>query len=73
MRKASDSDAFNAWLEEDPARALLKERIRAIKQANIHDIKIDAESAVKERFLAQCKMLKPRHSRDIKRLISIIK
>ncbi len=73
VRKASDSDAFNAWLEEDPARALLKERIRAIKQANIHDIKIDAESAVKERFLAQCKMLKPRHSRDIKRLISIIK
>lgn len=73
VRKASDSDAFNAWLEEDPKRMLLKERIRAIKQANIHDIKIDAESAVKERFLSQCKMLKPRHSRDIKRLISIIK
>ncbi|QQR77471.1 MAG: toprim domain-containing protein [Candidatus Moraniibacteriota bacterium] len=73
VRKASDSDAFNAWLEEDPERALLKERIRAIKQANIHDIKIDAESAVKEQFLSQCKMLKPRHSRDIKRLISIIK
>lgn len=73
VRKASDSDAFNAWLEEDPERKLLKERVRAIKRANIHDIKIDAESAVKERFLAQCKMLKPRHSRDIKRLISIIK
>ena len=73
VRKASDSDAFKAWLEEDPKRILLKERIRAIKQANIHDIKIDAESAVKERFLSQCKMLKPRHSRDIKRLISIIK
>ena len=73
VRKASDGDAFNAWLEEDPKRMLLKERVRAIRQENIHDIKIDAEGAVKERFLAQCKMLKPRHSRDIKRLISIIK
>jgi len=73
VRKSSDGDAFSSWLEENPERTLLKERIRAIKQANICDIKIDVESAVKERFLSQCKMLKPRHSRDIKRLMSIIK
>lgn len=73
IRKASDSDLFTAWLEEDPRRSLLKERIRAIRQENIRDIKIGAGESVKERFMEKCTMLKPRHSRDIKRLMSIIK
>lgn len=73
VRKASDSEAFNAWLNGNNERMLLKERIRAIKQADIRDIRIDTDANIKERFLEHCKKLKSRHSRDIKRLISIIR
>ncbi len=73
VKKASDSEAFNAWLDGNPERMLLKERIRAIKQSDIRDIKIDNDANIKDRFLDHCKKLKSRHSRDIKRLISIIK
>jgi hypothetical protein len=58
IRKEADSESFVSWLEENPDRMLLKERIRAIKLENIRD---------------KNKTLKPRHQRDIKRLLSLIK
>jgi hypothetical protein len=71
--KESDSEAYHQWLIENPERQQLKERIRAIKQENIKDIKISSSAEITERFLGKHKMLKPRHSRDIGRLISLIK
>ncbi|MBL7143303.1 MAG: hypothetical protein ISS76_03640 [Phycisphaerae bacterium] len=71
--KEADSMAYHKWLMENPERRLLKERIRAIKQENIKDIKIHSPTKLTERFFGKHKMLKPRHSRDIGRLISLIK
>ena len=73
IRKASDSKAFEEWLEANPDRILLRERIRAIKQEAIEDVKIPEGAGVREKFLQQSGRLKPRHNRDIKRLMSLIK
>ena len=73
IRKESDGDQYKTWLEENPARKLLKERIVAIKEEQIEEIKIPQLGSIEEMFLDQHRMLKPRHQRDIKRLISIIK
>src|ERR1035437_2840761 len=73
IRKEADSKSFGSWLEENPDRALLKERIRAIKLERIEDINIASPEKIETRFLDKNKMLKPRHQRDIKRLLSLIK
>jgi len=73
IRKEADSDSFVSWLEENPDRALLKERIRAIKLEEIKEINIASSETIEERFLGKNKVLKPRHQRDVKRLLSLIK
>jgi DNA primase len=73
IRKEADSESFVSWLEENPDRMLLKERIRAIKLENIRDINIASHETIEQRFLDKNKTLKPRHQRDIKRLLSLIK
>lgn len=64
---------FKEYLEKDPERKLLMIRIKKIKEANIQDIIIPNEEEIAKRFLEERKYLKPRHSRDISRLFSIIK
>ena len=73
IKKEADNESYKGWLEENPERKLFKERIRAIKLENIGEIKIGNPEKIKERFLGDNKMLKPRHQRDIKRLLSLIK
>lgn len=73
IRKEADSESFIGWLEENPDRMLLKERIRAIKLENVRDINIASPEKIEARFLGNNRMLKPRHQRDIKRLLSLIK
>jgi len=73
IQKEADSESFVSWLEENPDRMLLKERIRAIKLENIQDINIATPEKVEEQFLRKNKTLKPRHQRDVKRLLSLIK
>lgn len=73
IRKEADSESFKSWLEDNPNRMLLKERIRAIKLEKIRDINIASHETIRERFLQSNKTLKPRHQRDIKRLLSLIK
>lgn len=73
IKKEADNESYKRWLEENPRRKLLKERIRAIKQENIGEIKIGDPEKIKKRFLGSNKMLKPRHQRDIKWLMSLIK
>jgi len=73
IKKEADNDTYKSWLEENPGRKLLKERIRAIKQEGIREIKIASHQKVTDRFLTENKVLKPRHQRDIKRLTSLIK
>jgi len=73
IRKEADSESFVSWLEENPDRILLKERIRAIKLENVRDINIVLPEKIESDFLDKNKTLKPRHQRDIKRLLSLIK
>ena len=73
IRKEADNESFVSWLEENPERILLKERIRAIKLEGIKEINIASHEKIEERFLTNNKTLKPRHQRDIKRLLSLIK
>ena len=73
IKKEADNESYKEWLEKNPERKLLKERIRAIKLENIGEIKIANPEKIRERFLGANKMLKPRHQRDIKRLLSLIK
>ncbi len=73
IKKEADAESYKNWLEENPERKLLKERVRAIKLEGIQEVKIDNYKEVVERFLSENKVLKPRHQRDIKRLTSLIK
>ena len=73
IRKEADSDSFKSWLEQDPERMLLKERIRGIKLENITEINIADSKRIEEKFLNGNKTLKPRHQRDIKRLLALVK
>ena len=75
LKKASDRDAYWDYTELNVPRSQLKGRIQAIKDSEIVDIRITSEDQeyIKERFLSSVSMLKPRHQRDIKRLVSISK
>jgi len=73
LKKETDTAAYQKSLDSDPERNLLKHRIQAIKQANITEIKIGAPEKIKEGFFKKNKLLKPRHQRDIGRLVSLIK
>src|SRR3989338_7998327 len=49
IRKEADSESFTSWLEENPERILLKERISAIKQEGIKEINIAGYEQVEQR------------------------
>jgi len=73
VKKETDTEAYYQWLEGNPERKLLKERIRAIKNEKIQEVKFENPEIIERVFLEKRNMLKPRHQRDIGRLISIIK
>jgi hypothetical protein len=73
IRKAVSPEEYEGFINSDPRRKLLKERILDIKRSHIGDIRISSEELVRELFLANTKGLKPRHQRDIKRFMSLIK
>ncbi|MCX6736524.1 MAG: toprim domain-containing protein [Candidatus Parcubacteria bacterium] len=73
IKKEADAESYKKWLDENPERKLLKERIRAIKLEGIKEIKIASYQTIIDRFLSENKVLIPRNQRDIKRLVSIIK
>jgi DNA primase len=71
--KEANSEKYYQNLENDPERQLFKERILAIKEAQIREIRIPNQKLLEERFLKSKKRLKPRHSRDAGRLASLVK
>jgi hypothetical protein len=73
IKKECDSNKYKIWLEKNPDRLLLKDRIKAIRDENIDDIKIPNPEIIEKLFLAKRSILKPRHQRDIGRLMSLIK
>ncbi|MHB8276496.1 MAG: toprim domain-containing protein [Candidatus Humimicrobiaceae bacterium] len=71
--RKSDSIAYNAKLEKDYKRNLLKDRILAIKNEKIREVVIKDVELLMEKFLKGKEFLKPRYNRDITRVISLIK
>jgi hypothetical protein len=72
LEKETNTDLFNNKLKNDPGRKLLKSRIEAIKREEIKQIQISNPDLIKDYFLKD-RRLQPKHQRDVKRLISIIK
>lgn len=73
--KEADEQAFRDWLNADPGRQLLKLRIQAIRQEKIEDIIVtdDAKETINQYFFEGKSILKPRHQRDIGRLMGLTK
>ncbi len=73
IRRASNLESYEEWLNADPRRQLLRERIVDIKRSLVGDIQISSEGLVKELFMQNKKSLKARDQRDIKRFVALIK
>jgi len=73
ISRETDASAYSDWIENDPRRSTLKARIASIKLAHIESITIEKPDMVRKLFLTENKILKPRHSRDIGRIIGLIK
>ncbi len=73
ISKESDQDRFGHIVKNDPDRNLLIERIRAIKQEKISDIKIKNTKLIEEIYLKDHGAVKPRQQRDIKKIVYLIK
>ena len=73
IRKEADSLSYDSFLDSDPERKLLMERILVIRAESIKEIKIGSPALLQELFFKKAKMLKPRHQRDIGRIIGLIK
>lgn len=73
ISKESDQEKFSSALDNDPERRTLMERIKAIKQEEIYDVKIKNQELIEEMFIKDHKGVKPRQQRDIKKIIYLIK
>jgi len=73
IKRETDAKGYEKWLDANPKRQMLKDRIRAIKQEQIHEIKIGSVDKINEAFFRKAKPLKPRHQRDIGRIIGLVK
>ena len=73
IKKETDNLNYKDDIKSNPERNSLKLRIKAIKNEHIDNVKISDHKKVEEQFLLKRKLLKPRHQRDVGRLISLIK
>ncbi len=73
IKKETNNGDYRDWLESHPERALLIERIEAIRDTKISDVIIPNPETIEKIFLEKRAILKPRHQRDIGRLINIVK
>lgn len=73
IKNEADPEKFRKWLEAEPRRQVLKQRIAAIKAVHNEMITIPGEQMIRNRFFKENPKLLPRHQRDIKWLLAIIK
>lgn len=73
IKKESNHEAYANKLNANPERQLLKERIEAIKDESIGEIRIDNPEVIEQEFFSKRSKLKPRHQRDIGRLMGLTK
>ncbi len=73
FKRGANEVEFDAWLESQPKRIALKERIIAIRDEKVGDIIIEDPEKVEERFYQNFTKLQPRHMRDSGHLLKLIK
>jgi len=73
INKETDYEAYQHDLSENVSRGLLIKRIEAIKSENIEDVVIEDKKILSEKFFSKRHILRPRHQRDISRLIALVK
>ena len=73
LLKERDSATYMKDLDNNTKRQALKDRIRCIKAEYVYDIKIGDTYKIEQAFFKKDRMLKPRDTRDIGRLISLVK
>jgi DNA primase len=73
VKKESNYDAYLEEINSNPERKLLMERIEGIKQEEIGNIRISDPELIEKIFLANRNKLKPRHQRDVGRLLALTK
>jgi hypothetical protein len=71
--RGSNEQKFYDWLETNPERIELKNRIIAIRDEHVDDIIINEPESIEERFLELAGALQPRHQRDIDHLFELIR
>ena len=72
-QRGANERKFYEWLESNPARIALKNRIIAIREAHIDEVIIKNPEAIELRFLEIAGTLQPRHQRDIDHLFKLIR
>ncbi|MDD4940493.1 MAG: hypothetical protein PHE65_01140 [Candidatus Omnitrophica bacterium] len=73
VRKEAHPEGYRVALESNPARAALRQRIAAIKEEDITEIMIPCHEAVRDGFLEDRKLLKPRDARDVGKVLALTK
>ncbi len=73
VQRSADKAKFEAWLEAQPERVGLKNRILAVKREQIDDIIIPNPEEILQRFNSRFKNAKSRHMRDAEHLMNLIK
>lgn len=75
IRKESAVSQYKDLVETDPQRIELTERLQAIKELNIKEIRIGspAKKRIDELFFQRVNILKPRNQRDIGRILNLVK
>lgn len=73
IKKEADRATYTRNTDTNPERILLKKRIVAIKQEHIDSINLSNPDLVEKLFFERARKIKPRHQRDIGRLISLVK
>ncbi len=75
LEREGDREAFTKYMESEPSRVFLKNRVELIKTAGIKNIVIPKplREAILTRFRLKRQYLQPRHTRDVSRLLALIK
>lgn len=74
-RRGADETKFADWIDSQPERVALKDRIIAIRHEHVDDILIaEADiTDIERRFLDMLHVLKPRNQRDIDHILQLVK
>lgn len=75
LERWTNVEKFKAWLDSQPERIAIKERIVAIREERVDEVRISDtdKAAIKKRFLEMVPVLKPRNQRDLMHLLQTIK